>query len=531
MKFKVVLGLLLFLFGVATPALAQTSNAYYIDPSGNNSNSGISISSPWKDFTNLISKTLQPGEKVLLKRGGVWNQELKITGKGNSANFIEIGAYGDGARPKICRNGDISERVATFTNPSYIKINSLEICDAGAGIVLYYTNDHGNSSVYIDDPLAHGFWGIFRGSGGNSGRTDWTSYTASDNVGFSGAVVFGGYDDAGTAESTLLNDLRITNSEFYNNTNNITINFFYGSSPTTGPLAYKGLQKFTNVLIDNTYQHDGHPNLSNNSMRIQSCSNCTIRNTTVDKGTSTAPHGTAAIFLGFDRNVLIDNLTLKNTPLNTNKSDNVGIDFEQWTENVIIQNSRFENNAGPAINFLSGLWPIAHKNAEIKNSTFIGNDWAHKFNSDPRWNHGISSQIMVLNYPTSLHPTNPSNGTIHDNKYQNPENTVFFATKSGPALFTLFNNIDIMISTPTSIPTPTPTPTPTSLLCIDGNLGNINCDPDGKRNQLDVDILSSSWTRTGPPPTPVSGQRSADLNNDNIVDEKDLPIIFKNWRQ
>ena len=48
------------------------AKTYYIDSmAGNNANAGTSAETAWKDFTNINGKTLGPGEKLLLRGGGV----------------------------------------------------------------------------------------------------------------------------------------------------------------------------------------------------------------------------------------------------------------------------------------------------------------------------------------------------------------------------------------------------------------------------------------------------------------------------
>ena len=70
---------------------------YYIDSAaGNNANSGTSPDAPWKDFTNVNARTLGPGERLLIRRGSVLNQELTVSARGTADHWAEIGAYGTG---------------------------------------------------------------------------------------------------------------------------------------------------------------------------------------------------------------------------------------------------------------------------------------------------------------------------------------------------------------------------------------------------------------------------------------------------
>ena len=105
---------------------------YFISASGNDSNSGLSENNAWKSFSRLNEQELKPGDRVMLRRGDIWNETLVINGKGTPDDFIEITAYGEGKRPKIQLNGDISERCVRINNASYLKLSELEVCDAGA---------------------------------------------------------------------------------------------------------------------------------------------------------------------------------------------------------------------------------------------------------------------------------------------------------------------------------------------------------------------------------------------------------------
>ncbi|MCX8034991.1 MAG: right-handed parallel beta-helix repeat-containing protein [Candidatus Dojkabacteria bacterium] len=77
-------------------------NTYYIDSqNGNDTNSGDSESRPWKTLKNLERITLKPGDRVLLKRGSFFNEELKINGSGTNRDKIVIDTYGSGNIPII----------------------------------------------------------------------------------------------------------------------------------------------------------------------------------------------------------------------------------------------------------------------------------------------------------------------------------------------------------------------------------------------------------------------------------------------
>jgi hypothetical protein len=81
--------------------------SYYVDcgPNGSDSYAGTSKTAAWKTVTRANSAPLGPGDRLLLRRGCVWNsQRLEAGWTGLSTAPIVISAYGKGAKPLI-KNG------------------------------------------------------------------------------------------------------------------------------------------------------------------------------------------------------------------------------------------------------------------------------------------------------------------------------------------------------------------------------------------------------------------------------------------
>ena len=79
-----------------------TGTTYYIDSNnGNDSGSGTSSGSPWRSLAKIRGTSLKPGDRVLLKRGTSWSEELIINSPGTAAKPIMVGAYGSGSKPVI----------------------------------------------------------------------------------------------------------------------------------------------------------------------------------------------------------------------------------------------------------------------------------------------------------------------------------------------------------------------------------------------------------------------------------------------
>jgi hypothetical protein len=87
---------------IAAYAVPGQSARYFVDPtSGSDSHSGLSQDKAWKSLSKVNATTFQPGDEILLKRGGRWQGTLHPLGSGTTEKPIRLGAYGDGARPFI----------------------------------------------------------------------------------------------------------------------------------------------------------------------------------------------------------------------------------------------------------------------------------------------------------------------------------------------------------------------------------------------------------------------------------------------
>jgi hypothetical protein len=82
---------------------AAFATDYYISPTGNDANSGINQNNAWQtiDRANQLSFSLQPGDRILFKRGGTYRGELILGSNGSPASPVSVGAYGTGDMPVI----------------------------------------------------------------------------------------------------------------------------------------------------------------------------------------------------------------------------------------------------------------------------------------------------------------------------------------------------------------------------------------------------------------------------------------------
>jgi len=129
-----MIGFLLFslISGTAGPTAEAAGTTYYVDSAlGSDSASGTSEAGAWKTLAKVNGVTFNPGDRILLKAGGVWsNQYLDLQGSGSEGNPITVDRYGTGAKPLI-HFGNTSVGGEGFgvrlRNVSYWEINNLEI--------------------------------------------------------------------------------------------------------------------------------------------------------------------------------------------------------------------------------------------------------------------------------------------------------------------------------------------------------------------------------------------------------------------
>ena len=81
---------------------------YYVDDeAGDDDNPGTSPSNAWRTVSKVNSVSLEAGDSVLFKRGGVWREQVVISQSGTHDNPIRYASYGLGPKPVI----DLSQRV------------------------------------------------------------------------------------------------------------------------------------------------------------------------------------------------------------------------------------------------------------------------------------------------------------------------------------------------------------------------------------------------------------------------------------
>lgn len=107
----------------------HTPRAYYVDSvGGSDENDGRSEATARRSLPT-VEDVLAPGDQVLIRRGSVFTgsqAHLQFRGSGTKAAPIEVKPYGEGARPVLAGNGEITSVIET-NNQEYIVFEGLEV--------------------------------------------------------------------------------------------------------------------------------------------------------------------------------------------------------------------------------------------------------------------------------------------------------------------------------------------------------------------------------------------------------------------
>jgi len=105
-----------FLMAIVFLCAGASATTYYVDPAGANGNDGLSSQTPWRTLLKVGISTFQPGDVILFKRDGVWNEWLTPPSGGSAGQLIKFDAYGNGRPPEF--TGRYATTAAQWTNTS-----------------------------------------------------------------------------------------------------------------------------------------------------------------------------------------------------------------------------------------------------------------------------------------------------------------------------------------------------------------------------------------------------------------------------
>jgi len=136
--------------GPPTPERTEPATFYVSQSSGNDDWTGQPAPEgaapqwtpgPWKTLARASSVDLIPGDRILLKSGDTWNEELHPKGNGTPERPIIIGAYGEGERPVIDREDYNQDRFGIhLVDQGGFRIVGIEFNRCMTGIYAEYSD-------------------------------------------------------------------------------------------------------------------------------------------------------------------------------------------------------------------------------------------------------------------------------------------------------------------------------------------------------------------------------------------------------
>src|SRR5256885_3614330 len=104
------------LLAIAFLCAGASAATCYVDPAGSNANDGLTQQTPWRTLLKVGISTFLPGDSILFKRDGVWNEWLTPPSSGAAGSLIKFDAYGNGRPPEF--TGRYTTTSAQWTNTS-----------------------------------------------------------------------------------------------------------------------------------------------------------------------------------------------------------------------------------------------------------------------------------------------------------------------------------------------------------------------------------------------------------------------------
>ncbi|WP_348265256.1 hypothetical protein P8935_12080 [Telmatobacter sp. DSM 110680] len=379
---------LLCAVGFSLPCHAA-GTSYYINnlPGSNCSDGGAhTMAQPWCTFdpANRL-RSFSAGDQILLVRGGFWDQELSLAGRGTLIEPVTLGAYGTGPSPKILRNQAVGDICVLLTDPSYWKISDLEVGRASVGILLHFTQLF-NNGVAISNIDAHDNKGIWAGHSTEYPVSHHVidPFASSLNINLSSGILFNvaAYVTYSSSQYVLkgvtVSDVR--------GTNNLDSVAFDAESNTIdnqdGHNAFQDVKLNGLILTgDNGDAAKAYARAGlgcSDSLRLLGMTNVTVMNSVLfDEAGCHTETGTAAVILGRVSHVTFVNNIIFGVPA-SGSPDETAIDLEWSEDHVSLLANLFAENAGPAVEILNIHGGDHSSDLDFSGNTFVQNACARR---------------------------------------------------------------------------------------------------------------------------------------------------------
>ena len=321
--------LLASIYGILLASIALATD-YYVSPSGNDSNSGLSQSSAWKTLTKINTTDFGGGGNTIHLEGGKifeGNIELNWQDWASSENPNVLTSYGSGKA--TIKSTDPKKRGISNINASGWEIKKIKIEGTGNNASgIWFFNSEGNNTkkthVLIEDVEVSKFkTGIFISAWDNNGsHNGWKDVTIKNNTihdCYEAGIRSYGRQPIPSTGTYSNSDFMVSGNQIYN---------IHGDP-------------------EDTDSHTGH------GIWISHGKNSTVENNVVHDGgdNNKACGGPVAIWFNHIDNFIIQKNEAYNWKYGTG-CDGGGFDLDGGCTNTIVQYNYSHDNEGPG--FMGG---------------------------------------------------------------------------------------------------------------------------------------------------------------------------------
>ena len=369
----------------------SVGNTYYISASsGDDAASGLSEGAAWKSFKNVNSTVLKEGDRVLLKRGDVWNERLEIYGGGTDAHPVTVSAYGDkkAMKPQIklangvgdicllisdCRYAQSDDENGRVNSNSHLVVEEIDLRNAYVGILVRESLLSDNeglvirncdiSEIWCDEMMAP----LATKNGGTVAKMKELGDLPKGNIPkINKNTMIIEPTGGGAGEWLLATAVRFTGTS----TKIFTGVELYNLVMENAIVGIEGIR------MDDVYIHDV-VNTGSYGGVVRFSAGCTgvrVERARLMSGSETYTFfgGTCGGFFGD-----VQHSYIKNTEFayeyNLDENDGCGFDFEYDCEDIVFANNVLHHNDSGGILFMQLPEGKTHKHIVLENNLFYGN--------------------------------------------------------------------------------------------------------------------------------------------------------------
>ncbi len=372
---------------ISTGSEEAVENAtYYVSSStGDDANDGRSEATAFKTLDRVNRLILKPGNKVLLKRGDVFeNQSLQPFGQGSEEKPIVISSYGSGEQLPVIKASLAQAHGLKMINSSHYEISELEFRDSVTGIYIA-SDDSLTTDISVQNckfyniTVGDNYWRSL----GFENNLQMLDYSYPDQY-YGSGILLVGYSSDAYIQQAIMSDILLKGNYYEgcdtgisNSINYTPYTTGWTSFPNYIPMPADG-DAFRDIqIIDEVVTHSR----GSGGIMLYHMTNLLIDNVDIGfTGTMGSWHGDCALQLVACIDSTVQNSRLHDTIFdNDYRIDGEGFDYEHRNKNVTMYRCQLYNNGGPAMLFNgSPIWDDStswNYDCKIIECDFWNNGW------------------------------------------------------------------------------------------------------------------------------------------------------------